>query len=96
MSVNYRFALFATPRFLHVVLMLSSFYPYSLNDSGEFNSNWGRLMRTMRVRLDLPTLQDDGGNIYIDKKAGGALPKYSKTLDMRIAWGPTTPWLPGE
>ena len=41
MSVNYRFALFATPRFLHVVLMLSSFYPYSFNDSGEFNSNWG-------------------------------------------------------
>uniref|UniRef100_A0A7S2KVQ3 Uncharacterized protein n=1 Tax=Skeletonema marinoi TaxID=267567 RepID=A0A7S2KVQ3_9STRA len=63
---------------------------------GEFNSNWGRLMRTMRVRLDLPTLQDDGGNIYIDKKAGGALPKYSKTLDMRIAWGPRTPRLPGQ
>jgi hypothetical protein len=95
-SVNYRFALFATPCFFHVVLMLRSFYPNSFNYSGEFNSNWGRLMRTMRVRLDLPTLQDDGGNSYIDKKAGGVLPKYSKTLDMRIAWGPRTPRLPGQ
>eukprot|EP00986_Skeletonema_menzelii_P004751 scaffold1665_cov149-Skeletonema_menzelii.AAC.1 len=47
-------------------------------DSGEFNSNWGRLLRTMRVRL---------------RDSGDA--EYSKTLDMRIAWGVMQPRLPG-
>ena len=41
-------------------------------------SNWGRLLRTMRVRLE------DNGEA-----------EYSKTLDMRIAWGVTQPRLPG-
>mmetsp|Transcript_21855 Transcript_21855/g.34287 ORF Transcript_21855/g.34287 Transcript_21855/m.34287 type:complete len:548 (+) Transcript_21855:104-1747(+) len=63
---------------------------------GEFNSNWGKLLRSMRVRLDTPILQDDGSNSDTDKKVVGDLnPRFSKTLDMRIAWGPTVPRLPG-
>jgi len=64
--------------------------------SGEFNSNWGRLQRTMRVRLDTPILQDDGNSNDDEKVLGDVLSTYSTTLDMRIAWGPTTPRLPGE
>ena len=65
--------------------------------SGEFNSNWGRLLRTMRVRLDSPFIQDDFWNKDVEKKIVGEVrPRYTKTLDMRIAWGPTTPRLPGK
>eukprot|EP00984_Skeletonema_dohrnii_P020201 scaffold9776_cov94-Skeletonema_dohrnii-CCMP3373.AAC.1 len=65
-------------------------------NSGEFNSNWGRLLRTMRVRLYTPILQDDGNSNDDEKVLGDVLSTYSTTLDMRIAWGPTTPRLPGE
>lgn len=41
---------------------------------GEYNSNWGRLIRTMRVRLNKPS-----GNKW--------LAKLTRTLDTRIAWG---------
>jgi hypothetical protein len=64
--------------------------------SGEFNSNWGRLLRTMRVRLHSPILEDDGGKSNGDKKVlGKVLPKLTKTLDTRIAWGPTIARQPG-
>ena len=65
--------------------------------SGEFNSNWGRLIRTMRVRLDAPILQNDGGSSIGDDKEviGGELPKFTKVLDTRVAWGPTHARMPG-
>jgi hypothetical protein len=50
----------------------------------------------MRVRLDTPILQDDGNSNDDKKVLGDVLSTYSTTLDMRIAWGPTTPRLPGE
>ena len=73
---------------------------------GEFNSNWGKLLRTMRVRLDSPTLQDDllvtysslsspSWNSQKKKILGEVRARFTKTLDMRIAWGRTTPGLPG-
>jgi len=68
---------------------------------GEFNSNWGRLIRTMRVRLDPYSIQYDFLNRDIEKNIVGDVlplpeqPKFTKTLDMRVAWGPTTARLPG-
>lgn len=41
---------------------------------GEYNSNWGRLIRTMRVRLN-----KSSGNKW--------LAQFTKTLDTRVAWG---------
>lgn len=94
--------LFSTPCFLHDVLMLNSFCNYhSCTGSGEFNSNWGRLIRTMRVRLDPYSIQYDFLNRDIEKNIVGDVlplpeqPKFTKTLDMRVAWGPTTARLPG-
>ena len=61
----------------------------------------------MRVRLDTPIIQDDsvtfthfnnGGwnsNTGEKKIVGNLKPRFSKTLDVRTAWGPTIPRLPG-
>ena len=72
----------------------SSYY----NSSGEFNSNWGRLIRTMRVRLDSPILLDDGWNSLGTAKQvlQDQLPKFTKVLDTRVAWGPTHARMPGS
>ena len=70
----------------------------SSNFSGEFNSNWGRLIRTMRVRLDSPILLDDGWNSLGAAKQvlQDQLPKkFTKVLDTRVAWGPTHARMPG-
>lgn len=50
---------------------------------GEYNSNWGRLLRTVR------TVMND-----VDTKINGA-DRYTKTLDTRVAWGSTNPRNPG-
>ncbi|KAL7540999.1 hypothetical protein ACHAWF_006835 [Thalassiosira exigua] len=50
---------------------------------GEFNSNWGRVVRTLRVRLnDAP---GEGG--------GGSGP--TRTMDTRVAWGSHVVHVPG-
>ena len=98
MSVYFRFILFHfNICIFHDVLMLNYLYHQSCTFSGEFNSNWGKLLRTMRVRLDTPIIQDDGGwNSDTEEKIVGNLkPRFSKTLDVRTAWGPTVPRLPG-
>ncbi len=53
---------------------------------GEFNSNWGRLVRTTRVRLNTDPSKLSG------KKR---LVQLTRTLDTRIAWGNTVPRPPG-
>ncbi|KAL3799660.1 hypothetical protein ACHAW5_004309 [Stephanodiscus triporus] len=55
---------------------------------GEYNSNWGRVIRTMRVRLN-PT--GGGGD---DASAPGGPLTY--TLDTRIAWGSDRERSPGS
>jgi hypothetical protein len=61
---------------------------------GEYNSNWGRVIRTMRVRLD-PTLAHWDGDG--DGDGVGAPPRggLTYTLDTRIAWGPNRERSPG-
>ena len=65
----------------------------------------------MRVRLDIPNVQDhsestpslrimketndSGGDNAEEEEPGEVSIKFTKTLDMRIAWGPTAPRLPG-
>ena len=50
---------------------------------GEYNSNWGRVIREMRVRLS-------GNNELIDDAS-----MLAYTLDTRIAWGSDKPSIPG-
>jgi hypothetical protein len=50
---------------------------------GEYNSNWGRVIREMRVRLS-------GNNELIDDAS-----VLAYTLDTRIAWGLDKPSIPG-
>jgi hypothetical protein len=58
---------------------------------GEYNSNWGRVIRTMRVRLD-PTLARSEGDGAGGAPARGGL---TYTLDTRIAWGSNRVRAPG-
>jgi len=57
---------------------------------GEYNSNWGRVIRTIRVRLNTLT-QDDSGviNDVDTMMVQGIKGGLSKTLDTKIAWGST-------
>ncbi|KAL7466475.1 hypothetical protein ACHAXS_006772 [Conticribra weissflogii] len=50
---------------------------------GEYNSNWGRLLRTMRT-----VMNDD------DSEGGSG--ELTKTIDTRVAWGPDRPRCPGN
>ena len=51
---------------------------------GEFNSNWGRLIRTMRMQL-----QDSiGGN-------NNSTVTLARERDMKVAWGKLYPGPPG-
>ena len=54
---------------------------------GETNSNWGRVIRTIRT---LVVQADNGGDS--EERNGGLL---TRTLDTRIAWGATRPRAPG-
>jgi len=61
---------------------------------GEYNSNWGRVIRTMRVRLNAPVAQDDsegkeGTKIVQD------LNGLTNVLDTRTAWGSARERAPG-
>ncbi len=46
---------------------------------GDYNSNWGRLIRTLRVRLN-------GSDQVLQQEAGDS-DKFTVTLDTKIAWG---------
>jgi hypothetical protein len=62
---------------------------------GEYNSNWGRVIRTVRVRLLDPTLarwEGDGGGVGGAPARGG----LTYTLDTRIAWGSNRERSPGS
>lgn len=64
---------------------------------GEYNSNWGRVIRTMRVRLNSPVVQDDSGEGEtgeVTQKAVNSF-DFTKVLDTRIAWGSTVARTPG-
>ena len=55
---------------------------------GEYNSNWGRVIREMRVRLNTAI----GGDVDDELTPGDAL---AYTLDTRIAWGSDKLPIPG-
>jgi len=66
---------------------------------GEFNSNWGRAIRTMRVRLSKPVAQYDGaangdGSIAMERNIQ-EVGSFTRTLDTRIAWGSDRARTPG-
>ena len=54
---------------------------------GEYNSNWGRVIRTMRVRLN--------DNHDIKQAIGEADRSIVRTLDTRVAWGSAVEKPPG-
>lgn len=60
---------------------------------GEYNSNWGRVIRTVRVRLNPPPAQADGEGGASQVATG--VEGLTRTLDTRIAWGSTRPRAPG-
>lgn len=65
---------------------------------GEYNSNWGRVIRTLRVRLNVPAAiaDGDGGN-EAEKEVvmSSGLEGLTRVLDTRVAWGATIPRSPG-
>lgn len=67
---------------------------------GEYNSNWGRVIRTMRVRLNVPVAKSDDGGEYVEPTMAqgvGSLTRttLTRTLDTRIAWGSAGERKPG-
>jgi len=70
-------------------------YIYLFHSSAEYNSNWGRLLRSMRVRLTPLThlLAHSGSNTKVIGR--GDKTNYTVTLDFRVAWGSNEPNLPG-
>ncbi len=65
------------------------------HSSAEFNSNWGRLLRSMRVRLTPLThlLAHSESNAKV--RGRGDATNYTMTVDFRVAWGSNEPNLPG-
>lgn len=63
--------------------------------SAEFNSNWGRLLRSMRVRLTPLThlLAHSESNAKVRGRVDTT--NYTMTLDFRVAWGSSEQNLPG-
>jgi len=66
---------------------------------GEYNSNWGMVIRTMRVRLSEPVALQDGamngdGSIAKERKMQG-VGSFTRTLDTRVAWGSDRVGAPG-
>lgn len=55
---------------------------------GEYNSNWGRVIRTLRVRLNLPSIEAGGNEAKQNE--------LTKVLDTRIAWGSNAVREPGK
>mmetsp|Transcript_22011 Transcript_22011/g.47850 ORF Transcript_22011/g.47850 Transcript_22011/m.47850 type:complete len:555 (-) Transcript_22011:88-1752(-) len=63
---------------------------------GEYNSNWGRVIRTMRVRLNVPVAQsDDTSATVVENSIVQGMDSLTRTLDSRIAWGSTRERSPG-
>ncbi|KAL9186886.1 hypothetical protein ACHAXT_010606 [Thalassiosira profunda] len=60
---------------------------------GEYNSNWGRVIRTMRVRLNPLEATSDSDRGEETKVM--QVEEATRTLDTRIAWGSTRPRTPG-
>lgn len=81
---------------LFVCADLKHFSPvYVFHSSAEFNSNWGRLLRTMRVRLTPLTQLLARSESNAKARGRGDATKYTHTEDFRVAWGSTEPNLPG-
>ena len=72
---------------------------------GEYNSNWGRVIRTMRVRLNDGPVSDSDDSKTTKTTAVRVqqnnmlvvrgMDSYTRTLDTRIAWGSTVARTPG-
>ena len=72
---------------------------------GEYNSNWGRVIRTMRVRLNDGPVSDSDDSKTKKKTAVRVqqnnmlvvrgMDSYTRTLDTRIAWVSTVARTPG-
>jgi len=61
---------------------------------GEYNSNWGRVIQAVRVRLNdnMPIPGDANEDVMASIKQNNMMQygteSFTQTLDMRIAWGP--------
>ena len=55
---------------------------------GEYNSNWGRVIRTLRVRLISPSIEAGGNDAKPEE--------LTRVLDTRIAWGSNVVREPGK
>ena len=61
---------------------------------GEYNSNWGRLIRTVRVRLNdtIPLANEENRNKNVNTKQ---IRSFTQILDTRVAFGKTIESTPG-
>ncbi|KAL3815534.1 hypothetical protein ACHAXA_004179 [Cyclostephanos tholiformis] len=62
---------------------------------GEYNSNWGRVIRTMRVRMN-PILALPDGDGGVDGDVASTRNGLTYTLDTRVAWGSNRERTPGS